>query len=225
MPGLPENESDKPQNKHPGESGNQFVIFPQSGPCRRCGYHLSASAARITSRPDQIGLHLGSVLIPDLPVFLQRLRDDVFQVRRQIRIQADQRGWRPVQDGIEDGPGGVPLERKESGRHLVQQNAERKQVSASVQRLSQHLLRRHVGDRAQRRAGTGEIVLGNRGRSLRIFRRDLTGRTDWSSHFRQAKIQNLGVAALGDENIRRLDVAVDDAFGVGGIEPVRNLDG
>ena len=83
----------------------------------------------------------------------------MFQVRRQIRIQTDQRSGGPVQDGIEDGPGGIPFERKEPSRHFVKQHAERKQIGASVQRPPQHLLRRHVGHRAQRRAGTGKIVL------------------------------------------------------------------
>jgi hypothetical protein len=44
-------------------------------------------------------------------------------------------------------------------------------------------------------------------------------------HFRQPEIQNLGVAALGDKDIRGLDVAVDDTLGVGSIERVSNLDG
>ena len=44
-------------------------------------------------------------------------------------------------------------------------------------------------------------------------------------HLRQPEIQNLGVAALGDKNVGGLDVAMDDSFGVGGIERVRNLDG
>ena len=38
------------------------------------------------------------------------------------------------------------------------------------------------------------------------------------------KVQNLGVAALGNKNVRWFDVPVDDAFGVGSVEPVRYLD-
>ncbi len=44
-------------------------------------------------------------------------------------------------------------------------------------------------------------------------------------HFCQAEIENLGMSALGDKNIGGLDVAVNDPFGVGGIERVGNLDG
>ena len=43
--------------------------------------------------------------------------------------------------------------------------------------------------------------------------------------FGQSEIQYLRVAALGDENVRGLDVAVDDAFGVRRIERIGNLDG
>ena len=42
-------------------------------------------------------------------------------------------------------------------------------------------------------------------------------------HLRQSKIQNLGVSAFRDEDIGGLDVTVDDAFGVGGIESIGDL--
>ena len=41
----------------------------------------------------------------------------------------------------------------------------------------------------------------------------------------RAEIENFGVAALGDENIGGLDVAVNDAFGVRGVERVGDFDG
>ena len=42
--------------------------------------------------------------------------------------------------------------------------------------------------------------------------------------FGEAKIENFDGAALGDENVGGLDIAVDDAFFVGGVEGVGELD-
>ena len=60
----------------------------------------------------------------------------------------------------------------------------------------------------------------SRVRHCRLIRRARRGRD-----FCQPEVQNFGVTALGDKDIRRLDVAVDNSFGVGGIECVGNLDG
>ena len=45
-----------------------------------------------------------------------------------------------------------------------------------------------------------------------------------SDQFRQTEIENFGVSSVGHEYVGRLDVSMDDALGVGGIERVRNLD-
>jgi hypothetical protein len=42
---------------------------------------------------------------------------------------------------------------------------------------------------------------------------------------RKTEIQDLGTPTLGDKNVGRFDVAVDDAFAMGGIESIGNLDG
>ena len=44
-------------------------------------------------------------------------------------------------------------------------------------------------------------------------------------HLRQTKIQNLGVSAFGDKNVRRLDVAMHDPPGMRRVQRIGNLDG
>ena len=58
-----------------------------------------------------------------------------------------------------------------------------------------------------------------------VRRCDLAGRTGGGRDLGQAEVENLGVSALGHENVCGLDVAVDDSFRVGCIERIGNLDG
>ncbi len=66
------------------------------------------------------------------------------------------------------------------------------------------------------------MLLSNR---QRVRRRNLARRTTRWCDFRQPKIENLGVAALGNKNIGGLDIAVDNALGMRGVESIGNLDG
>src|SRR5580698_6441183 len=60
---------------------------------------------------------------------------------------------------------------------------------------------------------------------LRVERGNLARRAACWIDLGQTKVQNLGMSAFGDEDVRGLDIAMDDAFGVGRVERVRNLDG
>jgi hypothetical protein len=44
------------------------------------------------------------------------------------------------------------------------------------------------------------------------------------AHLREAEVEELGVAARADKNVCRLDVAVDDIRGMGGVQCVGDLD-
>src|SRR5207302_5482356 len=64
---------------------------PLSPPDRhRPGTHDSyPSRLRVPLQPQQIGPHLQGALITQVAVFLQSLGDDVFQLWRKVRVQAD----------------------------------------------------------------------------------------------------------------------------------------
>jgi len=103
-----------------------------------------------------------------------------------------------------------------SGRGFVEHDPEREQVGPAVELVSRGLLRGHVGHGAERDAGHGELVLGRRDGGRRAVaepRRELG----------QAEVQHLDLAPLGQEDVRRLDVAVEDAVAVSPVEGVRHL--
>ena len=117
-----------------------------------------------------------------------------------------------------------PTEGQLPGGHLVENGSKREQIGSGIQFFRPRLLRRHVSNRAERGTGAGEMIRVHRTRRC-VERSNVARRTARQTDLRQSKVQNLGVATLGDENVRRLDVAVDDAFCVGCVKRVRNLDG
>src|SRR6516225_9911091 len=95
--------------------------------------------------------------------------------------------------------------------------SERKQVCAWVQFSAARLLRRHVSGRAQSTARTRQMVQVNFlcGQCF-----SAAGSTRCDAYFCKAKVKNLRVAALGNENVCWFDVSMDDTFQVRSIQTV-----
>ena len=182
------------------------------------------TVARIALETFEVGAQFRSALIAKVAIFLQGLVDDVFEFGGD-RGSAARAQWeqlcrmesktKPV---VSPRKGSVPV------GHLVKHGAKGEKIGASVQFLAAHLLRRHVGHRAH--GGPGVVTSSF---SCKREKVSLSGhRRGWptgAQDLGEAKIEDLGLAALGDEDVRRLDVAVDDALGVSGIERVSDLGG
>ena len=106
-----------------------------------------------------------------------------------------------MDDGVEQRGLVIAEERAPAGEHLEEDDAERPQVHARVD-VAAELLRAHVRRRAERVAGPGEVGPGAP---------------------RDPEVEELGEAVLGEEDVRGLDVSVDDAAPVGGPEPPRDV--
>jgi hypothetical protein len=87
--------------------------------------------------------------------------------------------------------------------------------------LALGLLGGHVCNRAHRGSGTGE-VLGHCG--VDGWESGVSLASGLRGDFGKSEVEDLGVSALGDKDIRGFDIAVHDAFGVGGIEGIGDLD-
>ena len=114
----------------------------------------------------------------------------------------------------------VTVKRLVAGQHLVEHAAEREHVAAMVRWLSLRLLRRHVRGRAEDHAHTGHhrglVIVGDCGTLGDIA-------PVGSSAFANPKSSTFTGAVRADLDVRRLEVAVDDALLVRGFEGLGNL--
>ena len=119
-----------------------------------------------------------------------------------------------MQDRSEDDGGRLARERVTPGGALVQDDAERKQIGPRVQLVPRRLFGRHVGHGPSRDACNRAIrLVGRRARQSESRRQ-----------FRETEVQDLHVPELGQENVARLDVAVDDPLVVGRVQRIGDLD-
>ena len=131
-------------------------------------------------------------------------------------IQLIRRRRVAVENAFEDDGRSIPIERLLAGGRLVERCAQGKQVGAPIEFFSPSLLGRHVGDRPQGASGTGQVFQGFfGGGGVQVAPVIDLG---------QPEIEQLHLACLGDEDVGRLDIAVHDAFAVGRIERVGDLD-
>src|SRR2546427_1592831 len=90
------------------------------------------------------------------------------------------------------------------------------QVGTAIKLLSQCLFRRHVYDRAHGSAGTGQVTRRLSRHALRIvlvdFAAAAAAQLVLQRQLRQPEVENFGVATVGDENVRRLYVSMDNAM-------------
>ena len=143
--------------------------------------------------------------------WLQALVDDGSEPGGKVRSQLVHRHWWHVQDVEDDDLQLAGRMRELSSQTLVQHRAERVDVRAVVNgAITANLLRRHVAERAEHLPG---------------LRRQW--RAAFAAQLGNAKIQDLGqirsIVPVRHEQVVRLQVAMDDALGMGNAEGMAGL--
>ena len=194
-----------------------------SGPGAGGGY--IARGFRIAAEPFEIGAQLGRGLIAQIAILFERLAEDFFEALRRFGIQLRGRRGRAIQNRVENYGSGVAAKRGAARGHLVEDRAKTKNIGARVEVFAASLLRRHVSDGADGRAGIREHRVAQwrriqAGSGAESFERQVFGGV-----LGEAEVENFGLAARGDENIRGLDVAMNNSAGMCGVEGIGNLNG
>ena len=136
---------------------------------------------------------------------LHRLRADHGELHRTLRAQRARRHGVLAQDLVGQLSCGVSLEGTLLGEQLVEHDAQAEHVGAVVDLLTprRHLLGAHVGPGPPALAGhrLEAVVL----------------------QARETEVREPGLSVLGEQDVGGLQVAVDDALAVGGLERLGDL--
>ncbi len=184
------------------------------GPSRTGGL----GAARVRSpQPQQVGAQVGSALIAQRAILFERFVDDAGEGQGHLAVQMRQRHGALAQNRGERVGRTPALEGCAPGGHLVEHGAEAEQIRTDIEWLGARLLGRHVRDRPHRHTRPRERV-----RLFRVRRgRRVRGRD--GHRLRQPEIEQLRLPAIGDENVRGLDVTMHDPASVRGVQGVGDL--
>ena len=173
---------------------------------------------RFTLQALQIGPNFGGVLITYVTLFLQRLVDDSFQFGREVGIQPHGGSGARFRMALKITPEVSPRKAaSQSPSHTVPHRT--RTSPSSIHFLASDLLRRHVSYSAQRTAGAGQVFLRRRwlGRSAQTF--------PSSARASPARSRESSPGPDCHEDVRGLDVPVDDSLRVGRVESVGDLYG
>ena len=134
----------------------------------------------------------------------------------KIGIKPRRRCGRSPQDGIENYRRGISGEGHASRGHFIKDGAEGEQVGAGIEFFAAGLFGRHVGDRANGRSRTGQVLFN---------RRAFGGGRLRARQLRQSEVEDFSLTAFRNKDVGRLDVSMNDFFSVRCIERVGDLDG
>src|SRR5262249_40363707 len=98
------------------------------------------SGVGIPFEPLQVTANIGRALIAQIAILLQSLRDNSLEVRRNLRVNAGDRGRVAIENCIEDDAGRVAGIRLTSRCHFLEQQPEGEDVTASIESFTANLL-------------------------------------------------------------------------------------
>jgi hypothetical protein len=188
---------------------------------RRGGDHVT-NLVKMAPRVLQLQAGVTDVAQPLPPVTLEAEPQHVRHQRRGARGQA--REVRVlVQHGADGVGGGLADERSFAGEQLVEHDAERPDVGALVDGSAAGLLRRHVGRRTEDHPGNRRRVHGRR-HDRRAVEHSGTVARSGVERPGEPEVEHLDSAVRRELDVVWLEIAVDDARRVRGLDPGGELD-
>jgi len=155
----------------------------------------------------EIGGDLFHRLVPLVGALPHRSRDDLSEAARQVGALLRQGRRLRVEDLVEHLADRLPFEGGPARGHLVEEASEREHVRPLVHGLPERLLGRH-------RRGCPEDLARERHARGRGGRRPLPRAGPLVQELREPEVEELRVPRRRHDDVRRLEVAMDDAAAV-----------